>query len=340
MTRAAPVRASRRVVLVVVAGASLVLAGCSSSDAPGQPTSASSLTAQLPNGWRTQVYGKAALSVPANWTVALDAACPPNAASGTLYLGRPPNPTFSCPATHVSHATVTVTSLGMPGLGNPPGTAGCSPQTVNQLRVFVGPCDRSGNPGGTTTWTIPALGVQVVATTSDLTYTGVRTDSVVGRELHTIRRASPTEVATRSPLNLRLTLAHTTVKAGTSIKGSVSFTNTTTEDITVDMCAAAGWLDVGLTGHGIVFAPAHILIACQPTVQLRPGTTQVPVTASTSYLRCTPPGASVSAAEVLPTCLPTGPPPLPVGTYRTAVVTAGLPADASGPNVLAVTLTR
>jgi len=130
------------------------------------------------------------------------------------------------------------------------------------------------------------------------------------------------------------------VKAGTSIKGWMSFTNTTTEDITVETCAAAGWLDVGLTGHGIVFTPAHIQIACQPTVQLRPGTTKFPVTASTSYLRCTPPGASVSAAEVLPTCLPTGPPPLPVGTYRTAVVTAGLPSEMSGPNVLAVTLTH
>jgi hypothetical protein len=190
-----------------------------------------------------------------------------------------------------------------------------------------------------TTWSIPALGVQVVATASDVNYTGVRTDTVVGKVLHSIRRATPVETATRRPLNLRITLDHTTVKAGTSIKGEATFTNTTSEAITVETCAADGWLDVGLTGHGIVFAPADIQIACLPTVQIPPGTTNYPVTVSTSYAGCTPPGVSISR-QTIPDCLPSEPPPLPVGTYRTEVVTTGLPTDISGPNVINVTLTR
>lgn len=341
VTRVAPVRAPWLVVLAVVAGAGLILSGCSSSASPEQSKPASSLAAQLPNGWRTQVYGKAAISVPANWTVVLDASCPPSSKYGTLFLGGPRIPGISCPAPLGSGPAITVMQLGQLGLGSQPVSPNCNPHTVNHLRVFVGPCPASDHVnGGLTTWTIPALGIQVSAGTNDNVYTGVSIDTLVGKVLHTIRRASPTEVATRSPLNLRLTLIHTTVKAGTSIKGSVSFTNTTTEDITVETCAADGWLDVGLTGHGIVFAPAHIQIACLPSVQLPPGTTQFPVTISTTYAGCVPPGTAVSVAEVLPTCLHTGPPALPVGKYRTAVVTAGLPGDVSGPNVLDVTLTR
>jgi|GEM_PF-1610374 len=340
VTRAGGVGASLLAVLAVVIGAGSALTGCSSPASTGKATVASTDPVQLPTGWSTHVYGKAAISVPARWAVVLDANCPPPSRVGTLFLGGPRDPGVFCPAALSSGPTVTVTNLGSPGPGTGPALPnGCRPITVNHLRVFVDPCDGTTNTSGLTTWTIPALGTQVVATTSDNSSAGSQIVTEVGKVLHSIRRATPTETATRSPLNLQVTLAHTTVQAGTSIKGEVRIVNTTTRDITVETCAADGWLDMGLTSHGITFAPAHIQIACLPTVQLQPGTVRFPVTVITSYNGCAPPSASISS-QAVPQCLPTGPPALPAGRYRVDVVTTGLPAELSGPNVLVVTLTH
>src|SRR5664280_1799566 len=182
VTRAASVRTSWLVVLAVVTGASLVLSGCSDSAAPGQSKPASALTAQLPAGWRTHVYGTAALSVPASWTVALDASCPPSAKYGTLFLGGPRYPGISCPAALESGPAITVTHLDLTGPGSQPTSPNCNPHTVNHLRVFVGPCPSADIVnGGLTTWTIPALGIQVSAVTTDDVYTGARIDTLVGK---------------------------------------------------------------------------------------------------------------------------------------------------------------
>ena len=340
MTRVGGVGASALAVLAVVIGAGLALTGCSSPAPTGKAAVASTDPVRVPTGWSTHVYGRAAISVPPTWTVVLDANCPSATQVGTLFLGGPWDPGLFCPAALSSGPSVTVTNLGMPGIGTGPAQQNdCNPTTVNHLRVFVGPCERTRNAGGLTTWTIPALGSQVVATTSGGGTAGSPTGTVVDKVLHTIRRATPAETVTRSPLSLRVTLDHTTVKAGTSIKGEVTLANTTTKDITVETCAVDGWLDVGLTGHGVTFAPAHIQIACLPTVQLPPGTTRVPVTVITSYNGCAPPGASIPS-QAVPQCTATGPPPLPVGRYRVAVVTTGLPPELSGPNDLTVTLTH
>ena len=340
MTRPGGVGASLLTVVAVVIGAGLAGTGCSGPASTGQTTVATTEPVQVPTGWSTYVYGKAAISVPATWSVVLDANCPAPTQAGTLFLGSHRDPGLFCPAARSSGPTVTVTNLGMPGLQTGPAQPDdCNPITVNRLRVLVGPCERTRNTGGLTTWTIPALGSQAVATTSDSGAVGTSPGTVVDRVLHTIRRATPAETATRSPLRLRVTLDHTTVKAGTSIKGEVTLVNTTTEDITVETCAADGWLDVGLTGHGVTFAPAHIQIACLPTVQLRPGSTRLPVTVLTSYNSCAPPGDSIPDPSD-PRCVANVPPPLPVGRYRVVVVTTGLPPELSGPNVLIVTLTH
>jgi len=340
MTRPGGVGTATLVVLAVVIGAGLALTGCSGPAPTGTATVASTDPARVPTGWSTHVYGKAAVSVPATWSVELDANCPSATQVGTLFLGGPRDPGLFCPFYRLSGPTVTVTNVGLPGLGSGPAQQdACNPITVNHLRVFVGPCERTRNAGGMTTWTIPALGAQAVAITSESGSTGSRAGTVVDEVLRSIRRATPAEVATRSPLILRVRLDHTTVKAGTPIKGEVALVNTTTRDITVETCAADGWLDVGLTGHGVTFAPAHIQIACLPTVQLPPGTTRSPVTVLTSYNGCVPTGASIPSPG-MPVCAAGVPPPLPVGRYRVAVVTTGLPPDLSGPNALVVTLTR
>ena len=340
MNRVGGVGASVLAVLAVVIGAGPTVTGCSSPAPTDKATVAATDPVQVPTGWSTHVYGKAALSVPATWSVVLDANCPSATQAGTLFLGGPRDPGLFCPAAVSTGPSVTVTTLGMPGLGTGPAQQNdCNPMTVNHLRVFVGPCERTRDAGWLTTWTIPALGTQVVATTSGSSPGGSRTGTVVDTVLHTIRRATPAETAARSPLALRVRLDHTTVKAGTSINGEVTLVNTTTGDIAVETCAADGWLDVGLTGHGVTFAPVHIQIACLPTVQLLPGTTRSPVTVLTSYNGCAPPGDPI-ADPAVPRCVADVPPPLPVGRYRVDVVTTGLPADLSGPNALTVTLTH
>jgi len=339
VTRIGRVGASTLAILAVVIGGGPALTGCSSPAPTAESTVATTDPVRVPTGWSTHVYGRAVLSVPATWSVVLDANCPSATRAGTLFLGGPRDPGLFCPAALSSGPAVTVTNLAMPGSGTGPAQQNeCNPMTVNHLRVLVGPCERTRNAGGLTTWTIPALGTQVVAISSASGSGGSQTGTVVDTVLHTIRRATPAETATRSPLALRIRLDHTTVKAGTSIKGEVTLANTTTGDIAVETCAADGWLDVGLTGHGVTFAPVHIQIACPPNVQLPPGTTRAPVTVLTSYNGCAPPGDPTSDPAA-PRCVANVPPPLPVGRYRVDVVTTGLPPDLSGPNALTVTLT-
>jgi len=274
--------------------------------------------------------------------VLLDADCPSFSDHGTLYLGGPQVPGMGCTASGGSGPQITIThttaSIGQAGDSS---RSGCTHIWVNGLQVVVGPCASADVvAGGLTTWTIPALRVQVAAVTADNSYTGTRTDTEVGKILHTIRRPTPSEVTTRSALRMMLTLSHVTAEAGRPIKGTASFLNTTTEDITVDTCAANGWLDVGLVGHGASFTPLHTLIGCAPTVQLRVGTTTFPITVSTDYSQCVDAGETGRMAATLPTCLSTGAPPLPTGKYRTTVVTVGLPPDTMGPDVLSVAVTR
>ena len=280
--------------------------------------------ASNPVTWPTYTYGKAAISVPSSWAVRRNQNCPDTSAAGTLELGLP-QVYSTCTALVAPTVGVTVSALT-------PNTTfvSCPRSRVNGLTVYVADC-RTRHPAGVTSWIVPSLGVEVSGSGSG----GTPSTALVNLVLHTLRRATPQEITNSTPLSLAITLDHTLVTAGTPIKGTAVFTNRTGSPITVDACAADGWLDVGLSNHTITYNPANPLIACTPTVQLAPGVTRTPVTVMTTYQGCT---QSAPGTPEYPPCNPDGLPPLPAGTYHTVVITSGLPAGTPAPNIITVAL--
>jgi hypothetical protein len=313
-------------------------AACGTTTVPSS-TPATTASVRAPAGWVTHVYHHTAIAVPTSWTVVNEPQCLPSAKVGLLVLGDHPGPALSCP-TEASGTvpSVTVTPLISPPSDAvaPPAVLQCPVMTVNGLKVHVGPCG-SSDTGGPTWWAIPALDVQVETTNSGGSVPETGTSTIVGKVLHTVHRATTAEIAIRSPLLTHLTLTRTRVRDGAPIKGTVTFSNTTSEGIEVELCAADGWLDVGLTGNGIAFEPGHPLPACAPSVVLKPGRTAFSETVLTTYLGCSnaePPTAA------FPVCVASVPPPLPIGAYHSTVVTAGLPNDTMPANVITVHLTH
>jgi hypothetical protein len=324
--------------VVLVTWLALASTACGGSVDPAA-SPASAQATRTPTGWVTHVYQHTAISVPVSWTVANEPLCWPASKMGLLVLGIHSGPFPSCPAEpSPGEQTVTVTPLSSPSSDAvaPPAVLQCPVMTVNGLKVHVGPCG-SRDPGGPTWWPIRSLNVQLVATTGGGVVPEAGAKSVVDKVLHSVRRATPAEIATRSPLVTHLALAHARVRSGTSIKGTVTFTNTTSEGIEVEVCAADGWLNVGLAGNGIAFEPSHLLPACAPSVVLMPGRNAFPVTVLTTYLGCS---NSEPPTAAFPMCVASVPPPLPVGIYRTVVATEGLPDDTVPANVTTVHLTH
>jgi hypothetical protein len=141
-----------------------------------------------------------------------------------------------------------------------------------------------------------------------------------------------------SPVTIHIKLDHTRVTAGMSISGQAVFTNSTSKHITVEQCAIDGWLAVGLTNKQIQFNPAFETVACAPSVHLAPGVNRFPLTVRTTYQECLQPGGQ-SMTYVPPCVGSSGLPPLPAGTYKTKVVTVGLPSSTSMPRSIEVTVT-
>jgi hypothetical protein len=147
-----------------------------------------------------------------------------------------------------------------------------------------------------------------------------------------------------TPVKVHVSLTNDRVLAGQRIKGTVLLTNTTHQTITVNTCAANGWLQVGLKGHGYAYQASSWLILCPPSIHLVPGANRFSVTVLTSYETCSQPdGKSFTPT---PRCIsnhghpPFGSPPLPSGKYSTTVSIFGLPHLTRPPNPVKVTLLR
>jgi hypothetical protein len=166
--------------LMVVAAA--MFASCTSST-PSSAKASLRSTLAVPHGWKTYGYGKAQISVPADWVVLTNYLCASSTPVGTLYLGPPKGPPYaSCPSDVGQGDSVTITPL-------PPGTADqpqCSLK-MNGLRVHYGPCT-SSNAAGVVFYDIPTLGIRAEGMGSNnQDVTGPGAGTVVGRILHTIR---------------------------------------------------------------------------------------------------------------------------------------------------------
>jgi hypothetical protein len=315
--------------VVALGGLALLSAACGSSGPPSASTTTKGTNAvSVPRGWKTYTYGGAAISAPPTWAVRLDFNCP-DSQSGTVELG-PPTAVSSCPAATLPTQIVSVSSP-IPSLDY----TSCRSSRVNGLTVYSADCTAS-DAGGGVYWIVPALGVEVTGTVSGAAGSGP--GSPVYRVLHTLRPATLQELASDGALNLRITLTRTRTPAGTPIQGTAIFTNRTSAPVSVDTCAADGWLDVGLSSHTVPYAPAYSAIACTPSVWLAVGVTRTPFTVLTTYQGCSQSGPGSSR---YPPCDPGDRlPSLPAGTYHTDVITSGLPATTRAPNVVTVTLTH
>jgi hypothetical protein len=135
-----------------------------------------------------------------------------------------------------------------------------------------------------------------------------------------------------APVEVSLSLDHTTVVAGTPIHGEALLDNTTGKTVTVRSCPAGLFITVGLTRTG--YAP--LTGGCQVT-RLAPGVNRYPVTLATVATTCT--RSAGQATRTMPRCTSTDrPPPLAAGVYRTFTYVNGLPKGSRQGPPLRVTL--
>ena len=146
--------------------------------------------------------------------------------------------------------------------------------------------------------------------------------------------AAATAKLKASLITVRLSLQRTSVSPGTPIQATVIFVNSAHRAVTVETCARNGWLFVGLTSARIKFTAISTLVACAPTVHLRPGATRFAVTVRTSYSQCGGRPRSITN----PPCTPDGMPSLPAGRYHTDVQINGVPTGTTMPPWIWVTL--
>jgi hypothetical protein len=138
----------------------------------------------VPAGWRTYIFGKVKISIPKDWAEKRGLGCPVPDAAGTLNIGN--SISTSCPP---PGDTTSVQLWRLPSKTIQPFIQSCLPMTLNGLRVYVGPCG-SSNSAGLVYYFIPSLGIEALGRgTGNVNVTGPGTGTVVGRILHTLRKA-------------------------------------------------------------------------------------------------------------------------------------------------------
>ena len=142
----------------------------------------------------------------------------------------------------------------------------------------------------------------------------------------------------RSPIQVHVSLAARRLNSGGSANGVLDLVNDSGKPIVVQACAVDGWYEIGLENDAVKFHAAYSLVGCKPSVVLAPGTNNFHLTLAARYQECTQ-GAAAPGPAAPPMCDSGGePPPLPPGSYRTALSIVGLPAGTETPRPIMVTL--
>jgi hypothetical protein len=117
------------------------------------------------------------------------------------------------------------------------------------------------------------------------------------------------------PLEVRIVLDETTVRAGQAISGEAIVNNATSHELVITACRT--WLQVGLTSATVPFEPGWLDCLSPATVSV--GVTRIPILVRTTYDECTPHADAATART--PACLHSSDgsmmPPLPPGSYAT-----------------------
>lgn len=149
----------------------------------------------------------------------------------------------------------------------------------------------------------------------------------------------PVAAARPTPIRVQVVLDTHEAMAGPPINAIVILINRAPNPITVHACSADQWLQVGLKGNGYTYQPTHTLVACSPTIQLRPGQNRFHASVFTTYQRCVDGGRPTAST---PACLggTMTAPPLPAGKYETSVFISSLTHLTTAATPQAVSLTR
>jgi hypothetical protein len=131
--------------------------------------------------------------------------------------------------------------------------------------------------------------------------------------------SSPPAATADHRLTIQIRLDQTTVRAGTTITGTATITNTARHPLEITTCHHV-WLQVGLESTTIPYKPGWLTCRDVPPTRLHVGTTRVPITIRTTYTQCMPHAKSVTAQ--MPACTQNASgasetPPLPPGDYLT-----------------------
>jgi hypothetical protein len=159
------------VVIVVTTVTGAAVAGCGRSTMPRHPACcAAPISTEVPEGWKSETYGEATISVLDNWAVEHGTNCPDGQAPGTLLLGFP-TVLQHCPALPASISFVVVATL------RPSESHRARPGPLVP-RIDGVPVYRSSRYTGSYDWAVPSLGVEVSGTGQD-----------AERILYTLRRS-------------------------------------------------------------------------------------------------------------------------------------------------------
>lgn len=125
----------------------------------------------------------------------------------------------------------------------------------------------------------------------------------------------------RHPLAVSVALDHTRAVMGHAITGEAIVVNSTGQKLEIPDCNGS-WLQVGLANAHVRFEPAWAACLTIPGTVLAAGTTRLPISVQTTYQQCTQDPSSETRDP--PACLHAAEngsfmPPLPAGTYRTAI---------------------
>lgn len=118
----------------------------------------------------------------------------------------------------------------------------------------------------------------------------------------------------------RVMLTRHTVRAGTTIAGTLIVTNASHSPINLTQTCKPDYAVV-IRNRVIHQEPAFTTGCSSQPFLLHPGTTRFPISVITTYFGCLQPGGS--SATPMPKCTAHGPPPLPVGIYSTLLYGSG-----------------
>jgi hypothetical protein len=166
--------------------------------------------------------------------------------------------------------------------------------------------------------------VVVVAVAGLLAFTGTVSAAAFPPK---VAAMSKTSTATKGQLTTTLALVTTNVASGQPISASVTIVNRTSRSISYPSCRGDASLLVGIESDAIPFSPLSGDVYCQTVIHPGVNTFKEPIL--TTYLGCN--GIKQPRCPANHTM-----PPLPAGTYHTAISWFDVPPSIPHPQPLTV----